>query len=79
MIVTFMKRRFADELRRPDEKEMPDMTVPAQSGPIAVIAAVRAGRKTAGFPGMLATVPPFFPHRSFLRRRRIRRYSADPE
>ena len=58
VIVTFMKRRFVDELHWLDEKEMLDMTALAQSspGPIAVNAAIQVGWKAAGFPGMLSAV-----------------------
>ena len=58
VIVTFMKRRFVDQLRWLEEKEMLDMTAIAQScpGPIAVNAAIQVGWKAAGFPGMLAAV-----------------------
>ncbi len=58
VIVTFMKRRFVDQLHWIDEKEMLDMTALAQSapGPIAVNAAILLGRKAAGFSGMMAAV-----------------------
>lgn len=58
VIVTFMKRKFVDQLRWLDEKEMLDMTALAQSapGPIAVNAAIQVGWKTAGFAGMLSAV-----------------------
>lgn len=58
VIVTFMKRKFVDELHWLDEREMLDMTALAQSSPgaIAVNAAIQVGWKVAGFPGMLAAV-----------------------
>ncbi len=58
VIVTFMKRKFVDELKWIDEREMLDMTALAQSSPgaIAVNAAIQVGWKAAGFPGMIAAV-----------------------
>lgn len=58
VIVTFMKRRFVDELGWIDEQEMLDMTALAQTapGPIAVNAAILVGWKAAGFGGMAAAV-----------------------
>ena len=58
VIVTFMKRRFVDELHWIDEKEMLDMTALAQSapGPIAVNAAILTGWKVGGPAGMAAAV-----------------------
>ena len=58
VIVTFMKRRFVDELHWLDETEMLDLTALAQSSPgaIAVNAAILVGWKVAGFCGMLAAV-----------------------
>ncbi len=58
VIVTFMKRKFVDELHWLDEQEMLDMTALAQSSPgaIAVNAAIQVGWKVAGLPGMLAAV-----------------------
>lgn len=58
VIVTFMKRKFVDELKWIDEKEMLDMTALAQSSPgaIAVNAAILVGWKAAGLPGMAAAV-----------------------
>lgn len=58
VIVTFMKRKFVDQLHWIDEKEMLDMTALAQSSPgaIAVNAAILVGWKVAGFPGMMAAV-----------------------
>jgi len=67
VIVTFMKRRFVDELHWISEQEMLDMTALAQSSPgaIAVNAAVLVGWKMGGFIGMLVAVlgtviPPMF-------------------
>ena len=58
VIVSLMKRKFADELGWLTEEEMLDMTALAQSapGPIAVNAAILAGRRIAGWPGMLAAM-----------------------
>ena len=58
VIVTFMKRKFVDELQWIDEKEMLDMTALAQSshGAIAVNAAILVGWKVAGFAGMAVSV-----------------------
>ena len=58
VIVTFMKRKFVDEMHWIDEKEMLDMTALAQSSPgaIAVNAAILVGWKTAGIAGMAAAV-----------------------
>ena len=58
VIVTFMKRRFVDELHWIDDREMLDMTALAQSSPgaIAVNAAILVGWKVAGFAGMAAAV-----------------------
>jgi len=58
VIVTFMKRKFVDELHWLDEQEMLDMTALAQScpGPIAVNAAIQVGWKVAGFAGMAVAV-----------------------
>ena len=54
VIVTFMKRRFVDELPWLNEQEMLDITALAQSapGPIAVNAAILVGWNKAGLPGM---------------------------
>ena len=56
VIVTFMKRKFVDELHWIEENEMLDLTALAQSspGPIAVNAAILVGWRTAGFAGMLS-------------------------
>lgn len=58
VIVTFMKRKFVDELKWLTEDEMLDMTALAQSAPgaIAVNAAILVGRRVAGTRGMLAAV-----------------------
>ena len=58
VIVTFMKRKFVDELKWISEQEMLDMTALAQSSPgaIAVNAAIQVGWKIAGLPGMVAAV-----------------------
>ena len=58
VIVTFMKRRFVDELHWLDEQEMLDMTALAQSSPgaIAVNAAILVGWKIGNLPGMLVAV-----------------------
>ncbi len=58
VIVTFMKRKFVDELHWIDEQEMLDMTALAQSAPgaIAVNAAILVGWKVQGFFGMLTAV-----------------------
>lgn len=55
VIVTFMKKKFVDELKWIDEEEMLDITAMAQSSPgaIAVNAAMLVGWRTAGFVGML--------------------------
>ena len=54
VIVTFMKKKFVDELHWIDEQEMLDMTAIAQSSPgaIAVNAAILVGWRVAGFIGM---------------------------
>lgn len=58
VIVTFIRRRFVDELHWLDEEEMLDLIALAQSAPgaIAVNAANLVGWRAAGFPGMLAAV-----------------------
>lgn len=58
VIVTFMKRKFVDELHWLTEEEMLDMTALAQSSPgaIAVNAAILVGWRVAGFPGMVTAV-----------------------
>lgn len=58
VIVTFMKRIFADELHWIDENEMLNLATLAQSSPgaIAVNAAILIGWRVAGFAGMLTAV-----------------------
>lgn len=58
VIVTFMKKKFVDELHWINEDEMLDMTALAQSAPgaIAVNAAILVGRRVAGFMGMIVSV-----------------------
>lgn len=58
VIITFMKRKFVDELHWITEEEMLDMTALAQSSPgaIAVNAAILVGWHTAGFIGMITAV-----------------------
>ena len=58
VIVTFMRRRFAEELHWLEEDEMLDLIALAQSSPgaIAVNTAILLGWRTAGFLGMLAAV-----------------------
>ena len=56
VIVTFMKRKFVDELHWIDEQEMLDMAALAQSSPgaIAVNAAILVGWNVEGLLGMVA-------------------------
>lgn len=58
VIVTFMKRKFVDELNWIDEQEMLDLVALAQSSPgaIAVNAAILVGWRVCGFAGMLTAV-----------------------
>ena len=58
VVVTFMRRRFAEELRWLTEEEVLDMTALAQScpGSIAVNAAIQVGQHVAGIPGVFAAV-----------------------
>ena len=58
VIVTFMKKKFVDELHWIDEQEMLDMTALAQSSPgaIAVNAAILVGWQVEGLPGMVIAV-----------------------
>ena len=58
VIVTFMKKKFVDELHWISEDEMLDMTALAQTAPgaIAVNAAILVGRRAAGFMGMIVSV-----------------------
>ena len=58
VIITFMKRKFVDELRWIDEQEMLDLTALAESSPgaIAVNAAILVGWRVGGFAGMVSAV-----------------------
>ncbi len=58
VIIPLMRRRFVEELRWIDEREMLDLTAIAQSapGPIAVNASILVGYRVAGVPGALLTV-----------------------
>lgn len=58
VIVTFMKRKFVDELHWIDEQEMLDMAALAQSSPgaIAVNAAILVGWNAEGLLGMVVAV-----------------------
>ena len=58
VIVTFMKRKFVDELHWIDEQEMLDLVALAQSSPgaIAVNAAILVGWRVCGSAGMLTAV-----------------------
>lgn len=58
VIITFMKRKFVDELHWIDEQEMLDLAALAQSSPgaIAVNAAILVGWRVAGFAGMVVAV-----------------------
>ncbi len=58
VIVTFMKRKFVDELHWLDEQEMLDLTALAQASPgaIAVNAAILVGWQVAGAAGMAVAV-----------------------
>lgn len=58
VIITFMKKKFVDELHWIDEEELLDLTAIAQSSPgaIAVNAAILVGWKTVGLPGMVVAV-----------------------
>ena len=67
VIITFMKRKFVDELHWIEEEDMLDLVALAQSSPgaIAVNAAILVGWRVAGFSGMLIAVigtiiPPMF-------------------
>ena len=66
VIITFMKRKFVDELHWINEEEMLDLVAIAQSSPgaIAVNGAIVVGYKLAGIAGVLTAVlgtviPPF--------------------
>jgi len=58
VIITFMKRKFVDELHWINETEMLDLAALAQSSPgaIAVNAAILVGWRVCGFAGMLTAV-----------------------
>ena len=58
VIVTFMKKKFVDELRWIDENEMLDLTAIAQSSPgsIAVNAAILVGWRVGGALGIAVAV-----------------------
>ncbi len=58
VIVTFMKRKFVDELHWLEEDEMLDLTALAQSAPgaIAVNASILVGWRVAGIWGMAVAV-----------------------
>lgn len=58
VIITFMKKKFVDELHWIDEEEMLDLAALAQSSPgaVAVNAAILVGWRMAGFAGMLTAV-----------------------
>lgn len=58
VIVTFMKRKFVDQLHWIDEQEMLDMAALAQSSPgaIAVNAAILVGWNVEGLLGMIVAV-----------------------
>lgn len=58
VIITFMKKKFVDELHWIEEDEMLDLAALAQSSPgaIAVNAAILVGWHVAGFAGMVTAV-----------------------
>lgn len=58
VIVTFMKKKFVDELHWIDEQEMLDLTAIAQScpGAIAVNVSIMVGWRVGGFAGMCVSV-----------------------
>ncbi|RDU24904.1 chromate transporter [Anaerosacchariphilus polymeriproducens] len=58
VIITFMKRKFVDELHWIEEDEMLDLTALAQSAPgaIAVNASILVGWRIAGFFGILIAI-----------------------
>ena len=58
VIVTFMKRKFVDDLHWIDEQEMLDLIALAQSSPgaIAVNAAILVGWRVGGFAGVLTAI-----------------------
>lgn len=58
VIVPLMRKKFVNDLKWVEEKEMLDFTAISQSspGPIAVNASILIGYKIAGIPGALVTV-----------------------
>jgi chromate transporter len=58
VIVPLMRRKFVEQLKWIEEKEMLDITAIAQSSPgaMAVNASILVGYRLAGFPGALVTV-----------------------
>ncbi len=67
VIITLMKKKFVNELKWIDEKEMLDLVAIAQSSPgvIAINGSIVIGYKLAGVMGIIVSVlgtvlPPFF-------------------
>lgn len=67
VIVSFMKKKFVDDLHLIDETEMLDLIAIAQScpGAVAINGAIVVGYRLGGFTGILlsilgAVIPPFF-------------------
>jgi len=58
VIITFMKKKYADELHWLEEQEMLDMVAIGQSAPgvVAVNTSILVGWKLAGFKGMVVSV-----------------------
>lgn len=58
VIITFMKKKFVDELHWIDDEEMLDLSALAQSSPgaIAVNAAILVGWRISGFIGMIIAI-----------------------
>lgn len=58
VMITFMKKKYVDELHWIDHEEMLDLTAIAQSSPgvIAVNTSIMVGLKVAGFIGMLVAI-----------------------
>lgn len=58
VIVSFMKKKYVDELHWIDDEEMLNITALSQTapGPIAVNAAILVGRQVCGLIGMLGAV-----------------------
>lgn len=58
VIIPLMRKKFVEEYKWIDEKEMMDLTAIAQSSPgaIAVNAAILVGYRLAGVPGALITI-----------------------